>query len=424
MTIKVAPEVRSSVYTGTNGDLSVALVEYSSPTFKQGDVIVLANLPAGAELLEFMVCSDSIPAGVSARLGVLYADNKIDFFSASIAIESSVNEKVTLTQPFVVKADGQLVAKVISTSTTGPSTGGPPALTSFTVDLSDNDIQVGQMATAAAIDPMPTGAQLSSVTWKSSDDTKATVQTNGNVKGVAAGTVTITGTDTATNVTATAQITISAAPVTTTSITVADSDVKNAVTFSGDDGSGTATINASAINNVTLSLLGTTTGLSNGDNVTVHVVAATGYDISGHGSAFDLQVPVAGLNQPAVVTPPSTYAFAVTVGGDDSTPKIGLDHTGSRTQGAIAPDTWGSGGATMDLFSVNKSNGAFFVKADDGSQWEGASKIEIEIEGFTNKVTLSWAAAQTQYSATGQTDLYSYLVSKSGVQIGVNIVGV
>ncbi|HDM8192331.1 TPA: Ig-like domain-containing protein [Vibrio harveyi] len=417
MSIKVAPEVRSNVYTGTNGDMSVALIEYSSDDFKQGDVIVLANLPAGAELLEFMIGSESIPAGVSAHLGVMYQDGTIEFIHPAITIAASVNEKVTLSEPFTLQQNAQFVAKVESSGTTVK-----PTLTSFTVDLSDNDIPVGDMATASAIDPRPTGASLSTVTWKSSDNKKATIQPNGNINGVAAGVVTITGTDTATSVEATAQITISAGPVTTQSITVNNADVIAAVTFSGDNGSGTATIDADAIDHVTLSLTGTTTGLSNTDNVTAHIVADSGYDISGHGSAFDLQVQVTGLKAP--INPGKQYDFHVTLGGSAATPKLGLDHTGSRTQGSIRPDSWAGGSATLALLSVNRSNGAFIIKSSDASKWNGLDSIEVEIEGYANSpLTLSWFSSQSWYSKLQESDLYDYFLQRlaSNEVIGVNI---
>lgn len=419
MSIKVAPEVRSNVYTGTNGDMSVAIIEYSADSFKQGDLIVLAELPAGAELLEFMIGSDSIPAGVSAHLGLMYQDGSIEFIHPAITIATSVNEKVTLLEPFTLQQNATFVAKVESSGTTVNPT---PTLTSFTVDLSDNDIPVGDMATAVAIDPRPVGASLSTVTWKSSDDTKATIQPNGNINGIAAGVVTITGTDTATSVEATAQITISASAVTTQSITVADADVIAAVTFTGQDGNGSAMVDSDAIDHVTLSLTGTTTGLTNGDNVTVHIVASAGYDISGHGSAFDIQVPVKGLT--AVTTPGKTYNFSVTLGGSAATPKLGLDHTGVRVQGSIRPDTWGAGAATFELFSVNKSNGALILKSSDSSKWDNSDSLEVEIEGHTQKLTVSWYASQGWYSLSGQSDLYDYFLQRIGTNevVGVNIV--
>ena len=67
-----------------------------------------------------------------------------------------------------------------------------PALTDITVTGPDT------VAVGATIDvtpaPVPSGAALGTVTWASSDDTKATVDASGTVTGVAAGAVTITAT--------------------------------------------------------------------------------------------------------------------------------------------------------------------------------------------------------------------------------------
>ncbi|HHP0484941.1 TPA: Ig-like domain-containing protein [Vibrio harveyi] len=413
MSIKVAPEVRSNVYTGTNGDMSVALLEYRSDDIKQGDVIVLADLPAGAELLEFMIDSDSIPAGLSAHLGVMYQDRALEFIHDAIVIASSVNQKVTLAKPFKLKQNAKFIARVESSGTTSKR------LTGFTVDLSDNDIPIGDISSASAIDPRPPGAHLSTITWESSDTKIATVAANGNIVGVSAGTVTITATDKATGVKASTQITVSSGAVNTKSVTVTDADVKNAVSFTGPNGSGTASIDANAIDHVTLSLTGKTTGLTNGDHVNAHIVADTGYNIAFHGSDFDLQVEVTGL----VTAAGKEYDFHVTLGGSASTPKLGLDHTGSRKQGVINPDSWAGGSATFTLLSVNKSNGALFVKSSDNSKWKGSDSIEIEFEGIAQKVKLSWSDSLAWYSAVNQGDVYDFFLQRIGVNevIGVNI---
>lgn len=64
------------------------------------------------------------------------------------------------------------------------------------------------MATASASNLQPAGAQISTITWHSSDSTKATIQPDGDIEGIAAGTVTITATDDATGVKAQAQFTV------------------------------------------------------------------------------------------------------------------------------------------------------------------------------------------------------------------------
>ncbi|MRI00429.1 T9SS type A sorting domain-containing protein [Kriegella sp. EG-1] len=95
----------------------------------------------------------------------------------------------------------------------------PISVTGITVDPTSASIQVDETTTIQAI-IAPTNATNKSVTWTSSDTSIATVNTNGVVRGIAAGDATITATTTDGDFSATAQLTISAKPIPVTGITV------------------------------------------------------------------------------------------------------------------------------------------------------------------------------------------------------------
>ncbi|NUW71415.1 Ig-like domain-containing protein [Vibrio mediterranei] len=74
--------------------------------------------------------------------------------------------------------------------------------------FSRNPIPVQDVATASVGNIQPSGAQVSTIDWTSSDPGKARIMQDGNVEGRASGTVTITGTDHTTGVKSTAQFTV------------------------------------------------------------------------------------------------------------------------------------------------------------------------------------------------------------------------
>ena len=86
--------------------------------------------------------------------------------------------------------------------------GGAPVATSVTLNKTTTSIKVGANETLTAT-VTPEGASQT-VTWSSSDDTKATVDASGKVTAVAEGTATITA-KTANNKSATCTVTVTSA---------------------------------------------------------------------------------------------------------------------------------------------------------------------------------------------------------------------
>lgn len=85
-----------------------------------------------------------------------------------------------------------------------------PTLTGFSIATTNISVKVGETVQLKAYDPVPTGAIIGAVTYTSSDDTKATVDSSGVITGVEIGATTITVTETKTNTTSTIDITVAA----------------------------------------------------------------------------------------------------------------------------------------------------------------------------------------------------------------------
>ncbi len=111
-----------------------------------------------------------------------------------------------------------------------------PELTGIELSASELSIYVGGTSTLT-VSPLPSGAELDTVTWSSDDETVATVA-DGVVTGVATGTATITAT--CGEFSATCAVTVSSEPVAATSVTLDQSTL--ALVIPGDSATLTATV--------------------------------------------------------------------------------------------------------------------------------------------------------------------------------------
>ncbi len=100
-----------------------------------------------------------------------------------------------------------------------------PTLTGFTVNTTNTEVQEGQDIQLSTANPVPSGAVIGTVTYSSSADATATVDTAGKVTGVKAGDVTITVAETASGVSEDIAL-----KVTATAPTMADKPVPTIVT--------------------------------------------------------------------------------------------------------------------------------------------------------------------------------------------------
>lgn len=125
---------------------------------------------------------------------------------------------VTIT---VTTEDGDF-ADTIALTITASDSADPVSVTGVNVSASETSLAAGYtLQLTAAVEPAD--ASNKTVTWSSSDDTKATVSTSGLVTGVAAGTVTITATTTDGDFTGTIDLTITN-PIDVTGVTIGEND--------------------------------------------------------------------------------------------------------------------------------------------------------------------------------------------------------
>ena len=126
----------------------------------------------------------------------------------SVTWKSSDKTIATVTSAGKVKGVKYGTATITCTSVaTGLSTTCKVTVGNVSLDKSEVSIKKGKTATLTA-KVYPTSLKDKSVTWKSSNTKIATVSTSGKVKGVKAGSVTITCTSNATGLTATCKVTI------------------------------------------------------------------------------------------------------------------------------------------------------------------------------------------------------------------------
>ena len=126
----------------------------------------------------------------------------------SVTWKSSDETIATVTSAGKVKGVKSGTATITCTSNaTGLSTTCKVTVGTVILNLSQITINKGKTVTLEA-DVYPTTLEDQSVTWKSSDETVATVTSDGKVTGIAAGTATITCTSVATGLSATCKVTV------------------------------------------------------------------------------------------------------------------------------------------------------------------------------------------------------------------------
>ena len=126
----------------------------------------------------------------------------------SVTWKSSNTAVATVSSAGKVKGVKSGTATITCTSVaTGLSTTCTVTVGTVILNLSQITINKGKTVTLEA-DVYPTTLEDQSVTWKSSDETVATVSSDGKVNGVAAGTATITCTSVATGLSATCKVTV------------------------------------------------------------------------------------------------------------------------------------------------------------------------------------------------------------------------
>ena len=261
--------------------------------------------------------------------------------------------------------------------TTTPTPPAAPAVSNVTVSLGTLSVFPGGSTSASALLTSSTGAALTgrSIVWSSSATSVATIDQNGAITAVAAGTTSISATSEGRS--GSAALTVALAPVSTVSLTLSQSTVvvgtptTATVTLRDDRGavlSGrTVTYSSSVTSVATVDGAGTVTTLSPGSAV----ITATSEGKSG----------VASLT----VQPPPVATVSVTLSRALLTPNA------TTTATAVARDAQGN---TLTGRAVTWSSSSPSVALVDGSGnissiAPGTSSISATSEGKTGTATLT-----------------------------------
>ena len=131
--------------------------------------------------------SNASTSSKALYLAVTPSNNNIDFFTVRSSSDSSVPRTSVLIEP----------SEIIE----------PVAVTGITVSPTSFEIEAGKSASLTA-NVIPTDAEDKTVEWTSSDESVATVDANGRVRGVSVGTATITATTNDGGYTASCEVTV------------------------------------------------------------------------------------------------------------------------------------------------------------------------------------------------------------------------
>ncbi|MCE7567540.1 Ig-like domain-containing protein [Aliivibrio fischeri] len=216
--IKKAGSIKSPVYNGTHGNLSVAAIDVDLDGVAQDEVIELAELSVGQEIKELKIFNDAIGTGETVQLFVVDRDGKSikvtdkkDVATKGFIHLDDVNFYVGDNGPmtlYLALSPQTPIHQVVIEIPDKPKGSGTKAL-SFSVGFSSNNIPVQDVATAYVENLDPPRAKIA-IKWTSSDPTIAQVYDDGDIAALKDGHVMITATDTITGVSAKAQFMVGA----------------------------------------------------------------------------------------------------------------------------------------------------------------------------------------------------------------------
>ena len=317
--------------------------------------------------------------------------------------------------------------------------------TSITVATESDTIAVGSTTTVSVETYSPWYADASGVAWSSSDDSIATVSSDGTVTGVAAGSVTITGTigDASASVT----ITVSADPVSPESITVT---IDNASIAIGGTATATAVVSPAAAdqsvtwsssdtNIATIDENGLITGVAVGTATITATSTVEGTSVSGNATinvcnwvsyAYDFSSLTE--NGTSLTADTALTLFNKTYTGNDSSPISSVTDISSVYSGN------GSGGAfssvkTLLKFGTSSANGSMTLNFATGTNisqviisahsWNTTSATSMAINGISQNASVSGTAEELTYTLSDATDTITFASSGRVTIHGITFIG-
>ena len=200
------------VYKDANGNIKKAQgsdYRYVEAVIK-GNKLTLTNYPLiGAVKLN--KTKATIAKGKTVTLKATVTPSTVE--DKSVTWKSSDKSVATVTSAGKVKGVKAGTATITCTSSTGLKATCKVTVADLTLSATETSLEKGKTMTLKAT-VLPSSISDKSVTWTSSNTKIATVTSAGKVKGVKAGTATITCTSTATGATATCKVTITNGTVT------------------------------------------------------------------------------------------------------------------------------------------------------------------------------------------------------------------
>ena len=177
-------------------------------------------------------CAVTVAAPAASTYTVTLKEGTEDATSWTIAPAEATTTGVAAGTEVKATYSGMKKVKSVKAKKAAPAN---VAVTSITLNKTATEITVGQTETLSVTEVLPANATDPTYTWKTSDETKATVDQNGVVTAVAAGNVNIYAeANDGSEVQGTCAVTVKVAPTLANTLTNAGMTVKVMYNYSGD----------------------------------------------------------------------------------------------------------------------------------------------------------------------------------------------
>ena len=223
-------EATDKSVTWSSSDEAVATVTDGVVTaVAAGTATITVTTTDGAKTA---TCAVTVAAPAASTYTVTLKEGTEDATSWTIAPAEATTTGVAAGTEVKATYSGMKKVKSVKAKKAAPAN---VAVTSITLNKTATEITVGQTETLSVTEVLPANATDPTYTWKTSDETKATVDQNGVVTAVAAGNVNIYAeANDGSEVQGTCAVTVKVAPTLANTLTNAGMTVKVMYNYSGD----------------------------------------------------------------------------------------------------------------------------------------------------------------------------------------------
>ena len=223
-------EATDKSVTWSSSDEAVATVTDGVVTaVAAGTATITVTTTDGAKTA---TCAVTVAAPAASTYTVTLKEGTEDATSWTIAPAEATTTGVAAGTEVKATYSGMKKVKSVKAKKKAPAN---VAVTSITLNKTATEITVGQTETLSVTEVLPANATDPTYTWKTSDETKATVDQNGVVTAVAAGNVNIYAeANDGSEVQGTCAVTVKVAPTLANTLTNAGMTVKVMYNYSGD----------------------------------------------------------------------------------------------------------------------------------------------------------------------------------------------